>query len=277
MASLTPKQIKEIKDIISKHTNILMQLIIGDAQVSPDLAKKLNLPKSLVSLIDTSYKYGKLRVLKGDISSLSSHELTDMIQNLKVSTRQQKSIDYLKAKSQLAIDTLSAKITANVVNLVLQDHITMYDSIQRVIPDAIRAGTDRYKVVQQLREMTGDWERDWHRVAHTEMWDAGIQGEANAIIDNESPLSQKGKDTIVFKRPAPNACNKCKQLYLEPDGITPRLFKLSEMQALGTNYGLKQADWKPVLGTMHPNCMCTLSVMPDGYHFDKLGQLEMDD
>ena len=275
--ALTPSQIRQIKKVIEEHMNIIMELTIGDTFVSPQTLKKLGIPKSISNLITDSYKYGKLStVVNKNLSKMSPQEVNSLIKKLKVSTRQQKSIEYLKAKTQLSIDNLTQRMTSAVVTSALQGQLNMYQAIDKVIPNAVKEGTDRYKVIQQLRDLTQDWERDWHRVAHSEMWDAKVQGEANAIIDNESPISKKGRDTIVFKRPAPNACNKCKQLYLESNGVTPKLFKITELQSNGSNYGKKQADWKPTLGILHPNCMCPLSVMPDGYKFDTSGQLTPD-
>ena len=275
--ALTPSQIRQIKKVIEEHMNIIMELTIGDTFVSPQTLKKLGIPKSISNLITDSYKYGKLStVVNKNLSKMSPQEVNSLIKKLKVSTRQQKSIEYLKAKTQLSIDNLTQRMTSAVVTSALQGQLNMYQAIDKVIPNAVKEGTDRYKVIQQLRDLTQDGERDWHRVAHSEMWDAKVQGEANAIIDNESPISKKGRDTIVFKRPAPNACNKCKQLYLESNGVTPKLFKITELQSNGSNYGKKQADWKPTLGILHPNCMCPLSVMPDGYKFDTSGQLTPD-
>ena len=252
-------------------------MTVGDAQVSPQMLKKLGLPKSVNNLITDAYKYGKLGVLAGrNIAKMSPQDADNLIKKLKLTTRQQKSVEFIKIKTQTHIDTLTQRISTAVVTTVLEDQLNMYQTVKKVIPKAVAEGTDRYKVIQELRELSKDWERDWHRVAHTEMWDAKVQGEANAIIDNESPVSKKGKDTMVFKRPAPNACNKCKQLYLEKDGITPKLFKITDLQANGTNYGKKQADWKATIGVLHPNCMCPLSVMPDGYKFDNAGQLTPD-
>ena len=275
--ALTPSQIRQIKKVIEEHMNVIMELTIGDTKVSPETLKKLGVPKSVSNLITDSYKYGKLTtVMNKNLSKMSPQEVNDMLKKLKVSSRQQRSMEYLKAKTQLSIDNLTQRMTSAVITSALQNQLDMYQAIGQVVPEAVKKNTDRYKVVQQLRDLTQDWERDWHRVAHSEMWDAKVQGEANAIMDNESPISKKGKDTMVFKRPAPNACNKCKQLYLEADGITPKLFKITELQANGSNYGKKQADWKPTLGILHPNCMCPLSVMPDGYKFDSSGQLTPD-
>ena len=278
MTNLTKAQIDQIKKIISEHMEVLMKIVVGDGKPSPELLRKLGLPKEITDLISDSYKYGKLRILKNrDLSKMSQSEVETLLKKLNLTKNQQKSVEYLQVKTQQSIDTLHTKILANVMNSIVQDKLNMYENVQKVIPEAIADHTDRYKVIQKLREQSEDWKRDWHRVAHTEMWDAKVMGEANAIIDNESPVSKKGSDTLVFKRPAPNACPQCIKHYLEADGITPKIFKLSELMSNGTNYGKKTADWKPTVGVLHPNCMCPLSVMPDGYHFDAAGQLEPDD
>lgn len=274
MARLTRTQIKQIQSIISDHMEVLMQLVTGEGHPSPQLLRKLKLPKDITDLITSAYQYGRLGVLQGkDLSTMSEADVQKLLRNLKLTKSQQNSISYAKIKAQQSIDSITQRITSNVITMAIQSDLAMWDAVKEVIPAALENHTPRYKIVQQLREKTGDMERDWQRVVHTELWDAKLQGEAEAIVNNESPLSSKGKDTIVFKRPAHNACAKCKQLYLERDGITPRLFKLSELAAFGNNYGKKQADWVPTLGTLHPNCMCPLSVMPDGGEFDSQGNL----
>lgn len=274
MKKLTRAQINKIKSIISDHMEVLMQLTTGDGHPSPALLRKLKLPKDITDLITSSYQYGRLGVLKGkDLSAMSSRDVKALMRALKLTPAQKSSLERVKLKAQQSIDSITQKITSNVVTLALQSDLSMWSAVKDIIPAALENDTPRYKVIQQLREKTGDMQRDWHRVAHTEMWDAKLQGEAEAILNNESPLSKNGAETLVYKKPAPNACAKCKQLYLEKDGVTPKVFKLSELVAMGTNYGKKQADWVPTLGVLHPNCMCPLSVMPPNTKFDSQGNL----
>lgn len=276
--ALTKKQIEKIKQIINKHMNIIMSLTTGEGKKpSSAVLKKLGLPPEFEDLITDSYKYGKLGVLKGKpLDKMTPKEIEKLLKDVNLSASQKEAVELSKINAQQHINSLNAKVTSSVLSLAIKEQLNMYTTVEKVVPEAIKNDTERYKVIQQLREMSGDWERDWHRVAHTEMWDAKVRGEAQAIFNGESPLSSKKGETKVFKRPGPNACSKCKELYLEPDGITPRIFTLSELQANGTNYGKKQRDWVATLGTVHPNCMCPLSVMPDGYHFNAIGQLEPD-
>lgn len=85
-------------------------------------------------------------------------------------------------------------------------------------------------------------------------------------------LIDKG-ETLVFKRPTPRACKQCVKHYLEEDGVVPKVFKLSEILANGDNYKKKMVDWKPVWGTMHPNCHCTRHIIPNDMMFDKEGDM----
>jgi hypothetical protein len=276
--ALTKKQIEKLKQIIDKHMDIIMSLTTGGGKKpSPAVLKKLGLPAEFTDLITDAYKYGKLGVLKGKpIDKMSADEIEKLLKTTSITAAQKSAVELSQINAQQHINSLNAKVTSSVLSLAIKEQLNMYTTVEQVVPEAIKNSTERYKVIQQLREMSGDWERDWHRVAHTEMWDAKVHGEAQAIFNGESPLSNKKGETKVFKRPGPNACSMCKKLYLEPDGVTPRIFTLSELQANGTNYGKKQRDWVATLGTLHPNCLCPLSVMPDGYHFNSIGQLEPD-
>ena len=272
---LTPQQVNQIIKIIKEHMNVILELTTGKSVDNSRLAKKLKLPKQVSDLITDSYKYGKLGILKNkNLKSMPAKEVEKLLRQVKLTPTQEQSISYLKLKAEQNIQSITARITSTVVNAALQDQLNMYETILEVIPPALENHPTNFnKVASDLREKSKDWNRDWDRVAYSEMWDSKLNGEVNAIIDNESPISKQGLNTRVFKRPAPNACAHCKKHYLEKDGITPKVFTVSELLANGNNYGKKVADWKPTLGIMHPNCICPLSVLPDGWKFDSSGSL----
>ena len=275
MASrLTRTQINQIKKIITEHMDVIMSITTGTGKPSPELLKKLGLPKSANDLITSSYQYGRLRVLQNkDLENMSASEVAELLKKLKLTSEQQRSIDYAKLKAQQYMDNLTQKIISNTVAAAIQSDLAMWDAVKQVVPAAIQNSSPRQKVVQELRDKTQDMYRDWHRVASSEMWGAKCQGEAEAIIHNESPLTNKGGETEVYIKPSWNTCAKCKQLYLEKDGVTPKVFKLAELMANGNNYGKKQADWVPCIPPLHPNCQCTMNVKPSDTTFDSQGNL----
>lgn len=133
------------------------------------------------------------------------------------------------------------------------------------------------EIVAKLRKASQDAKRDWERVAITELNNLVQEGRAAAI-----EKKTKSSDARVYKRPRSTACVYCKLLYLEKDGVTPRVFRLSALVANGSNIGraanrptLKgpaATEWRPTLDSVHPNCQCMLHILPDGYGF-KDGQL----
>ena len=64
-------------------------------------------------------------------------------------------------------------------------------------------------------------------------------------------------------------CDECKRLHLLEDGLTPRVWKLSE---LGHGYH-KRGEPMPKVGGLHPHCRCTLTTLMPGYGFDNTGHV----
>ncbi len=104
------------------------------------------------------------------------------------------------------------------------------------------------------------YEQDLDRIACTELQDAECEGAARGI------LNKHGADASVVKIPNPKACAKCRELYIGDDG-NPKVFRLADLVANGTNVGRKREDWLPVVGTTHPWCACFLRRLPPGFEF----------
>jgi hypothetical protein len=81
-----------------------------------------------------------------------------------------------------------------------------------------------------------------------------VEGEMKEISE-ESNLN----DPYVYKVPIEDErlCKSCRNAYLNKDG-SPKIFRLSELEANGSNIGLKPNEWKPTLGQLHLNCRCIL-------------------
>ena len=94
---------------------------------------------------------------------------------------------------------------------------------------------------------------------------------ANSLKIQKVAASQGTDDPTVFFVVQKDEKNHeaTLRLHLMPDGITPRLWKLS---TLNTSY-FKKDDMVPsTLGT-HPYCRCFLSYLPKGYSFNQNGKV----
>jgi len=66
-----------------------------------------------------------------------------------------------------------------------------------------------------------------------------------------------------------NVCSECVRLHLLPDGVTPRVWKRSE---IGAGYH-KKGDSNPKISGLHPNDRCVLSVLTPGFGFNSSGMV----
>ena len=63
-------------------------------------------------------------------------------------------------------------------------------------------------------------------------------------------------------------CKECIRLHLKEDGITPKLWKFSELKQ---GYHKRGEDSPSAFG-VHPHCRCTLVYLSKGFHFDDQGK-----
>ena len=68
-------------------------------------------------------------------------------------------------------------------------------------------------------------------------------------------------------------CKECLKLHMMEDGVTPRLWKLSELKQ---GYHKRGEDNPSAFG-LHPHCRCTLTYLSKGFSFDAKGKLKFQD
>lgn len=146
--------------------------------------------------------------------------------------------------------------------------VTKYGQMTRKTRDEVRS---------LLGRVTMDWSRDLRRIANVESNNAVQMGRGAAIA------SEYGDDAAVARVPNPEACDKCKALFLGDDG-KPRIFALSEIR-YATNAidpenpsrARRQSAWVPTLESAHPHCLCQTTRVPAGWVFDESWNLVPDD
>jgi hypothetical protein len=173
------------------------------------------------------------------------------------------------------LDTSTGKILVDADDKLRKRRLT---KIQREVTRGVEERSSAQEVARHIRDSTKDLKRDWLRTAHTEMHNAVEEAKAIVLAHRS-----EDRDPRVFKRPRRDACAFCVLLYLRPDKVTPRVFRLSELLANGTNIGRKanrpsksgrsRTKWLPTIGAIHPFCRCALSVLPSGMGFNTQGQL----
>lgn len=100
------------------------------------------------------------------------------------------------------------------------------------------------------------YSRDFERVARTQTVEFFNRGAWGEMTNKMQEFGIDTKDAEVYRIPSPASCEHCKNLALHSDG-TPKRYKYATIAANGDNRGLKPDNWKPVIGSVHPNCRCS--------------------
>jgi hypothetical protein len=120
-----------------------------------------------------------------------------------------------------------------------------------------------------LKGQVKNWSQRWKLIVDTELARASNLGAADAIIQNNKPDKKGPAEITVFKQ-GPNdgaTCKHCRRFWFLEDGITPRVYKMTDLMAGGTNIGRKQAEWRPTIDLTHPRCRHALQELRPGYGF----------
>lgn len=115
------------------------------------------------------------------------------------------------------------------------------------------------KLKQNLKDLSKDMNRDWRRIASTEVSNAIGLASVDRIASHNK--DKDFSEIYVYRIVVQDAamCKWCKKFYLDTDG-SPAVYRLSELIANNTNYGKHTSDWKPVAGATHPNERCSPTI-----------------
>jgi len=274
---LTKKQLKQIEEVVKRRFLAFRYEHLGELNLSVaeiDQLKRAGILRSTVTNFSgDAYALGRIvsQVGTTESLSLSYDDLKKMVLKMPRTAVEDKAIEYANNHAGEYIQGIADDLLKDVRTASARSTGEALRAVRDGVKDAIK---DRKTISELKTDLFGRIDnrfRDWQRVAHTEMT-SSIQ---NGVYDDIRSSSPKGADQLVFKRPSPDACSHCKRLYLESDGVTPRIFKMSELE--DSNIGKKVADWTPTIGPIHPWCQCQLQMVPDGFDFEinKEGKAEL--
>jgi hypothetical protein len=145
-------------------------------------------------------------------------------------------------------------------------------SVEAFLTDAVAKGvkTDVKTVLGgQLADLWGSAVRDVKRIVETETTIVRNTSAYDAI-GRVAALKGDSDPTVFFVVVRDNSlCEECKRIHLLDDGVTPRVYKQSEV---GSGYH-KKGENTPKVAGLHPHCRCTLTILMKGYGFTDSGHV----
>lgn len=278
---VSKEKIKRIKDIIKYHYNYLIFKIAGDDSLTDDEFKEI-ISEGLIDpgapggMIEDSYYMGRSRNDTRKPQDREEISIDEYERKLKqritpITDAEKYAIEHIKASAGNNITALKEKAKVVFENIIADNNLEhrnniLNEEIRPVLIEGIETSSTNRQIASDLRDRTGDLYRDWKRVSNTEIANGMNLGEVDAIVDRNK--SKKTDEIHVFKYVNRDGatCAHCKKAYLNVDG-SPKVFKLSELQANGSNFGLKASEYRPTIGPLHPNCRCNIVELPVGFKF----------
>lgn len=287
---LTDRQRKAIAAAIHDHHLAFTAEMLGPSAISDEDYKRLKAAgkiRSSAPLVTdaatAAHILGSMTsgMAAGDDEKLSANSFWRIVkeQTPDLTAMERDAVTITRDRVAEHVKGLANKVDAATGQIVVDANAELHKKklLREAVASGIASRESARKVAQRMRDATKDVRRDWVKIAATEMHNATEEAKAVALIEG----AKKGDDPFVYKRCRPDACPFCKLLYM--NGKVPRVFRLSELQANGTNVGRKAGrarlkgphatEYKATLGAMHPWCQCSLHHMPAGMAFNTSGQL----
>lgn len=281
---LTPFQINELLSIINVNQSILIGKQFGVDFLSENDIDLLDthgvfldeLYSEDLDSIYTSFHLGMLAQSLDDNRSLEKLDYRTLRQYIKdgeyipLTKTERDTITAIKSQTMSDIRSMNGRIFQDLNNFIVNNSRETQEEFLR---EELAEGVKRSKTVRQIANdishKVGDWKRDFDRIVEYQMNTAYQEGRASFLQSYSGE-----KDPLVYKQVFNSACKHCIKAYLTGGiGSPPKLFKLSEIKANGTNIGRKVADWRPIIGSHHPYCRCLLHKYPIGYEWDEDKQI----
>lgn len=144
--------------------------------------------------------------------------------------------------------------------------------VQSFIHDAAIKGvaTDVETVLGgHLADVWKETTNDIKRIVETESTVVRNTGLMDGILRSSALVGVE--DPVVFFVIVKdgNACGECMRLHVQPDGVTPRVWRMSEV---GGTYHKKGEEF-PKVGGLHPHCRCQMTTLMPGYGFNDAGRV----
>lgn len=177
--------------------------------------------------------------------------------------KEKATIQSIKLTMFSSLKSLNSRIFSDVNNIIGEEGKRAQ---MKFLAEELKQGiTDKQTVTSiahSIAKKTGDWSRDFDRIIEYSSHTAIEQGKAAEIQrqagDDEDPL--------VYKTVFEGACKYCIKVYLTNGiGSEPKIFRLSELRANGSNIGRKPGEWKAIIDAIHPYCRCRLHKKPEGF------------
>lgn len=265
---ISKETMEKIREIIDKHYNRLTISVLGRAAFSAKELKQMEAAgiytSNKDSLLAMCYYHNFINNPLGRNAPTSVEDMKAQQSQAGIKPQGEAhdyTVDNLNDKTRQLIEKMKMTVAARIEGFIRDNNdaykMNALQNLDRTeFMDTLVKESSIGKVKQLLRDSAKDGNRDWQRIAITEMSNAIGIGSVDRIVTDNKEADME--DVYVYRIVVGDSltCKYCRRFYGEP-GEAPKLYRLSTILSNGSNYGLKPDAWKPVAGATHPNERCS--------------------
>lgn len=203
------------------------------------------------------------------IETYLEHHENHAVGNLAPEKTRKEAIDFLQRMTDRYVTKAADQMKADILSTIDTTVGPIRDRLDSVEAPTAKEVTNDLKGA--LNDITDRWQHRLETIARTELNRAANWGAMDSIIHNNK--DKEVHEITVYKRgnPSESSCPYCQKFWFLEDGITPRVYRMSELMGQ-TNIGKKKEDWTPSIDITHPNESHFIREIPLSYGF-KNGEL----
>ncbi len=256
---LTVEQINKLKQIIADYHSAFVLTWYGPRALPESMATRLRdlglyVPDRVTAT--DAYLYGRLlqQLNTPQAAQMSFNDFQSYVRAnpMQLSPIEEHAVSLAASRGAQYVVGLGNTVAQDTGRVAVEADGQLRRIMKEAIRDTVAQGIAERKTVKDIKSnlghLTGDWTRDLDRIAATEVSLAMNEGVAAAVRD------EHGDDSEVSVRSRRGCCPECEKAYKGEDGA-PIIFRLTDLEANGTNYKKKKADKLPVVPPYHPNCV----------------------
>ena len=264
--ALRKKTLQEISKITRRFVNYMKYMSVG-----PHALSKSELKDLVRAGYITSSKPPKTAIARAYLKTNNQFAVNEAPKAMR-----EGAIDFLERMFQRYADKAGAQLETDILGQIESAIMPFADRQEgKNVYDILRDKDIHKKYLGNiLNEKVKNWRHRWKMIVDTELSRASNFGAVDAILHNNKA---KSPDDILVYKTGPHdgaTCEYCYRFWFMPDRVTPKVYKLSELIANGSNIGRKQREWKPTIDITHPHERHILVELRDGYGFSQNGNLQ---
>ncbi len=253
--------IEKIKGIIEKHHASFLVGMLGHKVLTATQLRKLKEAgidvSNKESFIENLYHHNYLNEHGSAEAPTSVQEMEAQQEDaiMPKEAEHDASREHLNANMQQLIEKQQQEVLSRVEGIIRErNNKFKFDKARSLLDVSKDKSLVGLKV--ELRDYSRDASRNWVRIVNTEVSNAVSLGSVDRIVDDNKNVDLK--DVLVYRIVVNDSalCTFCRKFYRDKDG-SPKLYRMNDLLANGSNFGKKRADWLPTAMATHPSERCS--------------------